>query len=52
MSMVIQQKIVVSNIKNPYFIRVFYDIILDSMTNKLSYNLYFNKLLNLKLLFY
>ena len=38
MSMVIQQKIGVSNIKNPYLIRVFYDIIIDKVAIKLSYN--------------
>lgn len=35
--MVIQQKKHVSNIKNPYIIRVFYDILFDKITNKLSY---------------
>lgn len=35
--MVIQQKNKVSNIKNPYNIRVFYDILFDKLTNKLSY---------------
>ena len=37
--MVIQQKNKVSNIKNPYKIRVFYDILFDNIPNKLSYKL-------------